>query len=58
MKRHEALTPLSHHHHHALVVALDFKRAGTEKSSKSYKTLIEEMNEFWKMGSLIFKMKK
>ena len=48
MKRHEALTPLSHHHHHALVVALDLKRAGTENSSKSYKTLIEEMNEFWK----------
>lgn len=37
MKRHEALTPLSHHHHHALVVALDFKRAGTEKVPKAIK---------------------
>ncbi len=47
MKRHEALHPLSHHHHHALMVALDFKRAGTEKGSKTYSELIKELEVFW-----------
>jgi len=48
MKRHEALIPLSHHHHHALVMALEMKKAGTEKSEKNYKQLIREMIDFWK----------
>ncbi|MGP4071571.1 hemerythrin domain-containing protein [Piscibacillus sp. B03] len=47
MKRHEALNPLSHHHHHALVMALNMKRAGTEKSDHSYKQLIRDMINFW-----------
>lgn len=47
MKRHEALNPLSHHHHHALVMALNMKRAGTDKSDHSYKQLIRDMINFW-----------
>ncbi|RPF53222.1 hemerythrin domain-containing protein [Aquisalibacillus elongatus] len=47
MKRHEALNPLSHHHHHALVMALEMKRSGTEKSDKTFKQLVRDMIDFW-----------
>lgn len=47
MKRHEALNLLSHHHHHTLMVSLELKRAGTEKSNKTYKELMFDVIKFW-----------
>ncbi|SDH47024.1 hemerythrin domain-containing protein [Alteribacillus bidgolensis] len=45
--RHEALYPLSHHHHRALFVAMNLKRAGTEKSRYSLEETIEDAASFW-----------
>lgn len=48
--RHEALQPLSRHHHHALVVALQAKRIGTDKSKLTVDEMKQEIETFWKEG--------
>src|SRR5699024_9507152 len=48
--RHEALQALSRHHHHALVVALQAKRTGTDRSKLSVDEMKQEIETFWKEG--------
>lgn len=45
--RHKSLYPLSHHHHHALFMALNLRRAGTEKSKRSAVEIKKELQDFW-----------
>src|SRR5699024_3872957 len=48
--RHEALQPLSRHHHQALVVALQAKRIGTDKSKLTVDKMKQEIETFWVDG--------
>lgn len=48
--RHKSLYPLSHHHHHALFLALNLRRAGTEKSKLSIDEIKKELKTFWEDG--------
>lgn len=45
--RHESLRPLSRHHMVALLLALNLRRVGTEKSISTPEEMQLELKEFW-----------
>lgn len=48
--RHESLRPLSRHHMVALLLALNLRKVGTEKSKSTAKEMQVELKKFWLPG--------
>lgn len=47
IERHESLRPLSRHHMVALLLALNLRRVGTEKSKSTPEEMQTELEGFW-----------
>lgn len=47
IERHESLKPLSRHHMIALLLALNLRRVGTDKSKLTSKEMQVKLKEFW-----------